>query len=305
MIHGGGHVMLSRHDTRPHQTTRLLQDGFLPVTVDYRLCPEVPIKEGPMTDVVDALSWARNVLPVMKLKRADVQADGNQVVAIGWSTGGTLVMSLGFSSLARGVRPPDASLVFYCPIDYQDPFWMTPNQPIGSEFADSTFELDGLVAAGLSDKPITKYNVNSAKRAVGGWMSATDGRSRLVLYMNWHGRALHVLLHGLDKANLQEPPMPTPEQIASICPLAQIRRGHYSTPTFLIHSRDDDLVPWQQAQRVWQSLQQRGIDSRLRIIDDAPHLFDLYTRYNKRPDVAHAVKEGYDFLRSHVIFSKN
>ncbi|KAJ3499095.1 hypothetical protein NLG97_g618 [Lecanicillium saksenae] len=300
MIHGGGHVMLSRHDTRPHQTARLLQDGFLPITVDYRLCPEVPIKEGPMTDVVDALSWARNILPAMKLKRSDVRADGNQVVAIGWSTGGTLVMSLGFNCLARGVRPPEASLVFYCPIDYEDPFWMTPNVPIGSEHANSTFELDDLVAAGLSDKPITKYNVNTAKRAVGGWMSATDGRSRLVLYMNWHGRALHVLLHGLNKSDLKEPPTPTPEQIASICPLAQIRRGNYSTPTFIIHSQDDDLVPWKQAHRVWQGLQKRGIDSQLRLIDDAPHLFDLYTRYNKRPDIAQAVKEGYDFLKSHV-----
>lgn len=294
--------MLSRHDTRPQQTARLLQDGFLPITVDYRLCPEVPLKEGPMTDVVDALGWCRNILPTMKLKRPDVRADGNQVVAIGWSTGGTLVMSLGFNSLKRGVRPPDASLVFYCPLDYEDPFWMTPNMPIGSEFANTTFELDDLVAAGLSDKPITKYNVNTAKRAVGGWMSATDGRSRLVLYMNWHGRALHVLLNGLNKADLKEPPTPTEEEIISVSPLAQIRLGNYSTPTFIIHSQEDDLIPWQQAHRVWQGLQKRGVDSQLRIIDGAPHLFDLYTRYNKRPDLAHVVKEGYDFLQSHTKF---
>lgn len=253
-----------------------------------------------MTDVVDAVSWIRDALPSTKLLRPDVRADGDQVVAIGWSTGGTLVMSLGFNCIARGVRPPEASLVFYCPLDYEDPFWMTPNIPIGSEFANSSFELDELIGDGLSEKPILKYNVNPAKRAVGGWMSATDGRSRLVLYMNWHGRALHVLLNGLNKADLKEPPTPTEEDIISISPLAQIRLGNYHTPTFLIHSQDDDLVPWQQAHSVWQGLQKRGVESELRIIDDAPHLFDLYTRYNKRPDLAHAVKEGYDFLLSHI-----
>ncbi len=34
--------MFSRNDIRPEQTTLLLKSGILPVSVDYRLCPDPP-----------------------------------------------------------------------------------------------------------------------------------------------------------------------------------------------------------------------------------------------------------------------
>lgn len=49
--------MLSRKDIRPKQTQILLDAGFVPVSVDYRLCPETTLEEGPITDVRDALGW--------------------------------------------------------------------------------------------------------------------------------------------------------------------------------------------------------------------------------------------------------
>nr|AGI60155.1 type I polyketide synthase PKS2 [Dolichousnea longissima] len=57
MIHGGGHVISTRKDIRDDQTQILLNAGFLPVSVDYRLCPEITISEGPMRDVCDAFYW--------------------------------------------------------------------------------------------------------------------------------------------------------------------------------------------------------------------------------------------------------
>ena len=111
--------MLSRKDIRPRQTELLLRNGLLPVSIDYRLCPEVNIIDGPMTDVCDALRWAREELPGIDLGVPRLQIDGNKVVVIGWSTGGTLSMTLGFTALQRGVKPPDATLAFYCPTDYE------------------------------------------------------------------------------------------------------------------------------------------------------------------------------------------
>ena len=71
MIHGGGHVMLSRKDVRSKQTQLLLENGRLPVSIDYRLCPEVNINDGPMTDVCDAL--------VSVLISQDANSIGNDV----------------------------------------------------------------------------------------------------------------------------------------------------------------------------------------------------------------------------------
>ena len=121
MIHGGGHVMLSRKDVRPKQVKLLLQKGLLPVSIDYRLCPEVNILEGPMTDVCDAFRWAREQLPSATLKHTGGFAiDGSQVVVVGWSTGGHLATTLAWTAPLRKLRPPEAILAFYCPLDYED-----------------------------------------------------------------------------------------------------------------------------------------------------------------------------------------
>lgn len=208
--------MLSRDDIRPEQTQMLLTRGFLPISVDYRLCPETSLTKGPMTDVLDALAWIRNELPQLSLMRKDIHVDAKKVVAVGWSTGGHLAMSLAWQSAARNISAPDAILAFYCPTDYEDSFWTTPNIPVGSRDDTAaarglslTYELDHDVWAGISEQPIVAYNVPPRKRALGGWMASDDARSRLALYMNWHGRTLHVLLHGLDKRSRAEAAAPS------------------------------------------------------------------------------------------------
>ncbi|MCJ1386383.1 hypothetical protein MMC17_009509, partial [Xylographa soralifera] len=295
MIHGGGHIMLSRNDIRPEQIGMLLERGFLPVSIDYRLCPETTLPDGPMADVTDALAWIRNVLPNLPLKRPDVQVNRDKVVSVGWSTGGHLAMSLAWTSPPKGIRPPDAILAFYCPTDYEDPFWTRPNRPTGSASVaanHSYYALDDDIWAALLDRPIASYNVPSTKRAVGGWLAPSDPRSRIALYMNWHGRSLNVLLHGLDKQTRQNPPIPTSAQVVAVSPLAQVRRGAYKTPTFIVHPRQDDLIPWQQAARTFQALRRSGVEAELRIVEEAKHLFDVYPGYEANEGARGAMREG-------------
>lgn len=120
MIHGGSHCIFSRKDTRPAQTRLLLEKGFVPVSLDHRLCPEVPLAKGPMVDVCDALEWARYILPNIKLEQKKLKMDGERVVVVGWSSGGQLAMSLAWTAPSRGLRPPEAILAFYAPTDYED-----------------------------------------------------------------------------------------------------------------------------------------------------------------------------------------
>ncbi|KAH6856210.1 polyketide synthase [Chaetomium sp. MPI-CAGE-AT-0009] len=311
MIHGGGHVMLSRKDVRPRQTQLLLSAGFLPVSVDYRLCPETTLLEGPMTDVRDALAWARRVLPdpdaSPRRRRPDVRVDGARLVAVGWSTGGTLALSLGWTAPAAGLAPPQAVLGFYCPSDYEDECWWRPNRPFGED--EDADELD--VWDGVADAPIAEYNPPAAAQAAGGWMSRRDARSRIALHMNWRAQTVPVLVHGLrredggigaGKGKGTPPMLPRPgsEQVAAISPLAQVRLGNYRTPTFLVHPVDDDLIPWQQAQRTVEELRGRGVPAEVRIVDGAVHLFDLYPRYDRHAGAVAAILDGYEFLASLV-----
>ncbi|OQE09457.1 hypothetical protein PENVUL_c006G02806 [Penicillium vulpinum] len=303
LIHGGGHVMLSRKDIRLSQVETLLDHGFLPVSIDYRLCPEITLSEGPMTDVYDALAWARTVLPSLPLLRGDISVDGERVVAIGWSTGGHLALTLGFTSPLRTIRPPDATLVFYCPLDYEDPFWSEPNFPFGDSASLSTLMQHDL-SRGAHDSVITAYNPPKSKRPLGGWMAPSDDRSLIALHMNWKGHAMRILLNGLSRhsgvKSSDELPEPTQVQIQAVSPLAQIRRGTYTTPTFIIHGTEDDLIPWEQAVRTFEALRQRNIITGLRILDGAKHLFDLYPSYKDNLQAAKAVQDGYEFLRRHV-----
>ncbi|KAF7172379.1 hypothetical protein CNMCM5623_004587 [Aspergillus felis] len=305
LIHGGGHIMLSRKDIRPQQTRMLLDSGFLPVSVDYRLCPETSLTEGPMRDVRDALVWARRTLPTLALKRSDIRPNGDQVVAVGWSTGGHLAMTLAWTASQSGINAPEAILSFYCPTDYSDPFWSQPNFPYGQDLAPPD-EGDNIWDA-MNHIPITSYNPPSTKRALGGWMSTSDPRSRIALHMNWRGQTLPVLLHGWNYRNLgttgdKELTQPTAREVQQICPTSQISAGHYRTPTFMIHGSQDDLIPVKQVKKTFAVMVARGIDAELRVLEDSVHLFDMSSTFEDNPHETQAVADGYKFLSDHVQF---
>ncbi|CAG7993876.1 unnamed protein product [Penicillium salamii] len=302
MIHGGGHVMLSRRDVRPRQIQLLLDNGILPVSVDYRLCPETTILEGPLVDVFNAYAWARQWLPSLKLTRTRVNEylDRSKAVVVGWSTGGTLAMSLAWTSIPRGIAAPTAILAFYCPTDYEDVFWTKPNIPRHSETRGR--ESYSVIDA-VSPAPITAYNVPPTMRAAARWMAPSDPRSRIALHMNWHGQTLPVLFRGLP-AGINVPQksaaafncmeQPPRDQIIQASPYAQILRGAYKSPTHIVFGTKDDLIPWEQAQRTFSAMQHMGIESGLTVAPGEPHLFDLFsdsggTRWRY-------VMEGYNFL---------
>jgi acetyl esterase/lipase len=304
MIHGGGHVMLSRRDVRPRQTQLLLDHGVLPVAVDYRLCPETTLLEGPLVDAHRAYAWARCVLPTLNLTSTSVRLDASRVVVIGWSTGGTVAMSLAWTSVPQGLPAPDAILVFYCPTDYEDEFWARPNVPDHTDaYVKDKFDL----LEGVYPAPITAYNVPSKMVAMAGWMAPKDARSRIVLHMNWHGQTLPVLFRGLPCAkhaggtedetwhNMAQPPN---YEIVRASPYAQIVRGNYKSPTHIVFGTKDDLIPWQQAKRTADALRTAGIESGLTLVKDQPHLFDVYGDPTGKK--WEAVLEGYAFLFNRI-----
>ncbi|TGO60221.1 hypothetical protein BCON_0037g00210 [Botryotinia convoluta] len=307
MIHGGGHTLYSRKDINAKHI-RLLQDnGFIPVSIDYRFIPEVPLREGAMSDVCDALAWARNTLPSIILKNCPQQrVDGSRVVVLGWSTGGTLAMSSAFTSLEQGAQPPEAILAFYCPTNYDDEWWKTPIFPKMSISDPSTpYNL----LEGVQNTPVTSYTPKTSNGASTQLFSLQDLRTRFILHMNWRAQVLPILINGLPSLSTSSSspstpsydnlPMPSPSQIARISPYSQIVSSHYKTPTFLIHGTEDDLIPWQQSQKTYEALKERGVEAAIEVLEGSGHLFDL-TRDRGGDEGVRAVERGMEFLKRFV-----
>lgn len=118
MVHGGGHMTLSRKAIRNAQTSYLLDRGILVISLDYRLCPEISVCDGPITDVRDAYAWAQIELPLI-MRAKGVSINGKKIAVMGWSTGGHLAMTTGWTTRALNLKPPCAILSFYGPTDFE------------------------------------------------------------------------------------------------------------------------------------------------------------------------------------------
>jgi acetyl esterase/lipase len=213
-------------------------------------------------------------------------------------------MTMAFTTVQRNIAPPTAILAFYCPSDFEDPCWVTPNFPENSE---KTSTAGYNLLEGVQETAITSYNVPKALAAVGGWMSPQDPRSRIVLHMNWKAQFLPVILNGLPHASkvsvseaeaLYAQPQPDTHQIQRISPYAQIVQGTYRTPTYVVHGTEDDLIPWKQTARTVNALKEKGVAAEAVIVEGGVHLFDLYRDTDEKG--WEAVCKGYGFLSRHV-----
>jgi acetyl esterase/lipase len=213
-------------------------------------------------------------------------------------------MSLAWTAPQRSLRPPEAILAFYCPTNYEDEWWKHPIQPIGAE--DKGDEYDVLEA--IQDEPITNYGVVGAWEPLSDPRIVTDPRCRIVLHINWKAQTLPVIIGGLtsrrkiagnsDIKDWNNLPQPSLDKIVAVSPLAQIRRGNYQTPTFMIHGTADDLIPWMQSQGTYEAMVERNIAADLVLVEGAPHICDLSSDLNS--EGWKAAVRGYEFLSSYV-----
>ncbi|KAJ8129801.1 hypothetical protein O1611_g3828 [Lasiodiplodia mahajangana] len=216
MIHGGGHLTLSRKAIRPAQTDFLLEHGVIPVSFDYRLCPQVNLIDGPMMDIIDAYTWMQTTLPTV-LERRGILVDPTRIAIIGWSTGGHLAMTTAWTSRKRGIEPPRSILSFYGPTDFES------GDLDDAHFSDyhnhnSHVNVKAIVQS-LPKAPITSYGDDEEGH---GWLTrSNDPRAALLLSLFKSGHGLSLLLNdvvdgGDDDDSWQAPP--APERVAAISP---------------------------------------------------------------------------------------
>ncbi|KAK7912247.1 hypothetical protein PG985_014728 [Apiospora marii] len=269
MIHGGGHLTLSRRAVRPRQTKHLLANGILPVSLDYRLCPQINVLDGAMGDVRDACIWAQRDLPAI-MESKGIIIDRPRYVVVGWSTGGTLAMTTAWTSTEAGIYPPTAILSFYCPVEYD------PKEPtnMGHDHANRTMSLKE-IRNSLTIEPTTQHVVNNETDTTKlGWVKPGDPRSELVLALIKEDRGMSLLFNN-NPLNDEELPYPNAKRAAAFSPLAHLRRGNYRTPTCLVFGDHDEIAPFDKGVEFAQEMEQQGVRGGLLSVKGAKHIFDL------------------------------
>ncbi|KAL8941134.1 MAG: hypothetical protein Q9216_002433 [Gyalolechia sp. 2 TL-2023] len=284
MIHGGGFMTLSKSAIRPAQTRFLLAHGILPISLDHRLCPEINLTDGPMSDIRDAVSWARSTLPSIALKH-NITVNPEKIAVIGWSTGGHLAMTTAWTTTNAGIPPPTAILNFYGPSDMEA---LASNKSLGQALPPRTMPMQTIRSL-LPANPITTHGHSDSTNL--GWLKPGDPRSELVLslFQESGHRSLSILLNGLpeeqnetfDGMNSSESaaaapdPLISKQQLDSINPIAQVRAGKYTTPTFIVHGSEDEVLPCGMSVAFVEALREKGVEAGVRVVDGAKHLCDL------------------------------
>ncbi|KAL7941142.1 putative polyketide synthase [Trichoderma barbatum] len=269
MIHGGGHLTLSRKAVRPPQTSFLLANGILPISLDYRLCPQVNIIDGSMADVRDAYAWAIKDVPLL-MQEKDIKVDPSKIVVVGWSTGGHLAMTTAWTAPAAGLPPPLAILAFYCPTHY-DP--SDDSLRMGKEYQPRSMSMNEIRKA-LGPQTVTSHAFSSTDTSGLGWVKPGDPRSELVLALVKEKNGMALLLDGIppDGDTLEAPDS---DRVAAISPLAQVQKGNYHTPTFVIIGDEDEIVPFHTSVNFVNALNKHGVKNGFISVPGERHIYDL------------------------------
>ena len=288
MIHGGGHMTLSKTAIRPAQTSFLLANGILPISLDYRLCPEINLIDGPIADVRDAYAWAQRGLQSI-VRSQGIIVDTERIVIIGWSTGGHLAMSTAWTTKEAGLTPPRAVLSFYGPTDFESGDLDVRR---AEQYPERKLSMDKIVSS-LPTKPITSYDSGKVDTTGLGWVRPGDPRSELVLSLFKEGNGLSMMLNGITDPHWRR--HPDASKIAAISPMARLRKGDYTTSTFMIHGEKDEIVPFRTAVEFADALKNTGVKTGFLPVKGVKHIHDL----NLKPGMEKwdtQVLPGYKFL---------
>jgi hypothetical protein len=101
MLYAGGFVLGSLKMVLERQIANLVGRGFVVVTPEYRLCPQVSLYEGPIQDAKDVYRWCQEELPRLLKESRGVEVDASRIVAMGHQREDSLLSQLDCVRLHR------------------------------------------------------------------------------------------------------------------------------------------------------------------------------------------------------------
>jgi acetyl esterase/lipase len=233
-IHGGALIMGNREQMDRALLGKLLNAGYVVVSIDYRLAPETKLP-AILEDLQDACRWVREKGPEL------FHVDPKRIAVMGGSAGGYLTLAAGFRVEPR----PRALVSFWGYGDIAGPWYSRPD-PFYSKMAAVPKE--------------------EAAKAVGGPVlsesSGKNNRGRFYLYCRQQGLWPKEVT-GFD-------PDKQPKAFDEFCPVRNVAANY--PPTLLIHGTKDTDVPYELSAMMATELKRKGVEHELVTVEGAGHV---------------------------------
>jgi acetyl esterase/lipase len=237
-LHGGALINGSRNSV-PRQLLELCRsNGFVLVSFDYRLAPEVKLP-AIIEDVQDALRWLRVQGPKL------FHADPERTVVTGGSAGGYLTLMTGFC-----VKPRPTALVAFWGYGDVDGDWYTKPSAFYRTQVSLVDKEEAFKAVGAKVLTGTEGGSDEQK-----------ARGRYYHYLRQNG-LWTVEVTGLD-------PTKEPRKLDSYCPVRNVSKEY--PPTLLIHGTDDTDVPYELSAAMANELGRQHVPHELITVKGAGH----------------------------------
>ncbi len=235
-IHGGALIVGSRRDVPGRLVELCRREGFVLVSIDYRLAPEVKLP-AIIEDVQDAFRWLRTRGPELFAVRTD------RLVVAGSSAGGYLTLMTGIR-----VEPKPTALVAYWGYGDVDGPWYTRPSRHYREHASLVTRDDAYAAVG--GKVLTGTEGDVGKR-----------RGRYYLYLRQNGWWTREVT-GFDPATERS-------RLDAYCPVRKITSAF--PPVLMMHGTVDTDVPYEESAAMARELARQHVPHELITVPGAGH----------------------------------
>ncbi|KAF2668883.1 alpha/beta-hydrolase [Microthyrium microscopicum] len=275
IIHGGAWMVGASSMINKDQIKDCLDRKWIVVSPNHRLCPQVDVLEGPMTDIRDFLAWIYDGNLDKELKNAglEVSVNKDKVMSFGTSSGGHLALSLGYDVPRKVVAIYDQ----YSPASFSDQSWRKkqedrtpPGVKIDLDLAQKVFDI----------KPIpTTAGVGLEGQALPPDFS--DPRQAFTFSTMSRG--------GVVKAIY---PKGETEGYQKVDPVLNVTSDF--PPTMIVHGTADVSVPIHLSHALFKKLQDAGVESEMVEVEGAEHTFSM--KMVKGDATWERQRLGFDFL---------
>ena len=234
-LHGGALIMGSRSGV-PMQLQKLAQEqGFVLVSLGYRLAPEAQLPEI-IEDLKDGLKWVRVTGPDL------FHVDPSRFVVAGASAGGYLALMSGIVA-----DPAPKAIVSYWGFGDVDGDWTT--QPAEGYRKGKLIEKD-VAWSGVGGQVVTSTNKENG-----------GGRATFFLYLKQTGQWVNAVSGfdpGIDR-----------DKLTPYCPIRNLSAEY--PPTLMLHGTADNDVPVGQSFAMAAELKRLGVSHELITIEGGGH----------------------------------
>lgn len=252
-----------------------LERGWIVLTPDHRLCPQVDIREGPMGDIRSFHTWLHigGLDAELAARSIPFAVDKSKIIASGTASGGHAALCLAFDN--EPTPPPAAIIEFYAPNNFAHPWWRGQRDHLDINVPELTPEMEQMVFA---EHPVPSRAALPSKLEKSGRIQLPEFDPTTPTYLSARIAYSTNIIYYHKLLDVCWPPPPTGVSLSEhFRPIDPVLNVHPQwPPTAFIHGIDDNLLPSAVTTEVLaQKLQDQGVKTMFVGLDKAKHMFAM------------------------------